>query len=294
MEKKVDFFIVGAPKCGTTALAEYLNQVEGAFIPEIKEPHFHCVEWEGFRRIKSEKEYSYLYKNAKNKKCGDASVWYLYSERSASIIKEYNQDAKVIIMIRRPFDAAVSLHSQLLFSGREDEIDFVKAWKLQDARKRGEGVPKNAIVPEHLLYRSVYDYSEQIKRYYSAFGRDSVKVIFFEDFVDNTENIFLEVCSFLNLEYVGNLAFERVNSNRYHRYPKLMLFLMRPPQPLRYFKEFLKRNILKNKPFLRGFYKKMSVKKERNNIEGSEKENIEQEFSQVHKDMAEMFGRVPW
>ncbi|MCH9035408.1 MAG: sulfotransferase [Planctomycetes bacterium] len=37
---KPDFFIVGAPKCGTTSLYEYLRQHPEVFMSRIKEPHF--------------------------------------------------------------------------------------------------------------------------------------------------------------------------------------------------------------------------------------------------------------
>ena len=35
-----DFFIVGAPKCGTTAMFYYLKQHPEIFMPEQKEPRF--------------------------------------------------------------------------------------------------------------------------------------------------------------------------------------------------------------------------------------------------------------
>ena len=37
---KPDFFIVGALKCGTTSLYEYLRQHPEVFMSRIKEPHF--------------------------------------------------------------------------------------------------------------------------------------------------------------------------------------------------------------------------------------------------------------
>ncbi len=35
-----NLYIVGAPKCGTTSVAEYLRKHPQVFIPEMKEPHF--------------------------------------------------------------------------------------------------------------------------------------------------------------------------------------------------------------------------------------------------------------
>ena len=38
--QKPDFFIVGAPKCGTTSLYYYLRQHPQIFMPDYKEPHY--------------------------------------------------------------------------------------------------------------------------------------------------------------------------------------------------------------------------------------------------------------
>jgi len=40
MEKWPNFFIVGAPKAGTTSLYEYLRKIPGVYMSAIKEPHF--------------------------------------------------------------------------------------------------------------------------------------------------------------------------------------------------------------------------------------------------------------
>ena len=37
-----NFFIIGAPKAGTTALAHYLSEHEKVFFSNIKEPFFWC------------------------------------------------------------------------------------------------------------------------------------------------------------------------------------------------------------------------------------------------------------
>jgi hypothetical protein len=48
--KLPDFFLVGAPKAGTTALYRYLDQHPGIYMSPIKEPHFLAdeIRWENF------------------------------------------------------------------------------------------------------------------------------------------------------------------------------------------------------------------------------------------------------
>ena len=35
-----NFFIVGAPRAGTTSLYEYLRRIPGVFMPSVNEPHY--------------------------------------------------------------------------------------------------------------------------------------------------------------------------------------------------------------------------------------------------------------
>jgi hypothetical protein len=46
---KPNFFIVGAPKCGTTPLYEYLKDHPNVFMPQLKEPHFFAENMRGRR-----------------------------------------------------------------------------------------------------------------------------------------------------------------------------------------------------------------------------------------------------
>ena len=44
MSRLPDFFIIGAPKAGTTSLYHYLDQHPEVFMSAIKEPHFFAAE----------------------------------------------------------------------------------------------------------------------------------------------------------------------------------------------------------------------------------------------------------
>lgn len=48
-----NFFIVGAPKCGTTAWATYLSNHPDIFVPKAKEPHFFTTDHANYRWSKS-------------------------------------------------------------------------------------------------------------------------------------------------------------------------------------------------------------------------------------------------
>ena len=88
---KPNFFIVGAPKCGTTAWAHYLSSHPEIYFPSAKEPHFFNTDQPNFRWAKTEEEYATYFANCGNKRVvAEASVQYLYSTCAARNISEYN------------------------------------------------------------------------------------------------------------------------------------------------------------------------------------------------------------
>lgn len=139
---KPDFFIAGAPKCGTIAMCAYLAQNPNIFIPRNTEPNFFASDLTGKRTIRTEAEYLNLFRDGGGKLCGEGSTWYLFSKRAAKEIYDFNPDAKIIIMLREPVEFLRSLHNQLLFDGNEDIEDFQEALRAEQSAGR-----ENAYLP---------------------------------------------------------------------------------------------------------------------------------------------------
>lgn len=260
--KKVDLFIFGAPKCGTTAMVDYLGQHPSVFFPNIKEPHFFCTDFDAFRRIRSGQEYADLYPfdNEEIKVFGDASVWYLYSKNAAKNVFDYNPNAKIVVMLRNPVEMLPSLHTQLIFSGRENIQSFDAAWQHVEKRKIGHALPPHVIEPSHLYYDEVCKYFEQISRLYEFFPKESCKIIFFEDFKRDPQLCTREILAFVGLKEDYKLEVSVVNKARKHRYPWLSSFIRNPPFPLSLIKRALKSiPIIKKTTPLRGLYSIMST-----------------------------------
>ena len=59
-----NFFIVGAPKCGTTALSEYLREHPNAFLCQPKEPHYFATDFPTHRYVTKEEAYLKLFREA--------------------------------------------------------------------------------------------------------------------------------------------------------------------------------------------------------------------------------------
>lgn len=212
--KKPNFFIIGAPKCGTTALSEYLRGHPSVFFSDPKEPHFFN---EDFANGIAETMCDYLryFEGAAegHAAVGEGSVFYLRSKVAVPNILSFQPDARFIVMLRNPVDIAYSLHSRAVYALDEDVTNFAEAWRLQAERKHGRYLPRLCREPKVFLYGEMCLLGDQMERLYMTASRERVKVIFFEDFVEDTRNVYEDVLSFLSLESDGRASFPPENTN---------------------------------------------------------------------------------
>lgn len=185
------FFIVGAPKCGTTSMAQYLNQHPEIFVLR-GEPHFFGSDIEYNKPRLSPKQYAALCRNAGGKRlCGDRSTWYLYSRTAATEIQACNPDARIIAMLRHPAEMLHSLHAHHYQRGQRDDIENLgEALAAEPGRRRGQRIPANARFAESLYYSEIARYSEQLQRYFAAFGRERVKIVLFDDLKSDPAGVY--------------------------------------------------------------------------------------------------------
>lgn len=228
-----DFFIVGAFKCGTTAMYEYLRQHPQIFMPFHKEPLFFGDDLTRRYGRMTREQYEALFRDAKpGQRTGEASAWYLYSRSAAREISEASPQARIIVMLRNPVDVMSAQHSQLLFNVEEDIVDFGEALEAEPARRRGERLPPGPLRVENLYYRESVRFAEQLERYIQTFGRDRVHVIVFEDFRDRTAETYRGVLQFLGVDPAFAPDFEVRNPNKRVRFPLLQRLVYQPPGPL--------------------------------------------------------------
>jgi hypothetical protein len=231
--RKPDFFIVGAPKCGTTALFDYLGQHPEIFVSEAKELHYFGTDLILPGMEIEEKIYRALFAPAQTeKRVGDASGWYLFSARAAIEIKEFHPAANIIIMLRNPVDMIYSLHSQRLYSGTEDIEDFQAAIEAEEDRRRGARSPKHSWIRRGLFYLEVAKYTAQVKRYVDVFGWGKIKVIIFDDFISNPQRTYQETLEFLEVDCGFEPVIRVVNPNKRARSRIAQDLLDRRPPPL--------------------------------------------------------------
>src|SRR6204780_4818563 len=148
-----DFFIVGQPKSGTTALYEMLRSHPQIYMPDMKEPLFFASDLRPYLKEGGSvaqkpqfpatyDEYLSLFEPATaEQRIGEASSSYLRSRVAASAIAEAQPAARIIAILREPAGLLRSLHLQRLQEKIETEPDLEIALSLEDSRRRGIGVP---------------------------------------------------------------------------------------------------------------------------------------------------------
>jgi Sulfotransferase domain len=229
--RKPDFFIVGAPKCGTTALYRCLEAHPQVFVPERKEIHCFGTDLYSPTYVRNLDQYLALFQEGSDaKRIGEASVWYLFSKLAAAEIKQFSCHASVLIMLRNPVDMVYSLHSQHLYNGTENIADFGEALGAEADRKKGNRLPMNLNARERLFYREVAQYTDQVRRYLETFGCDSVKVIIYDDFKNDAPTICRQVFEFLNVDASIEPEIGIVNQNKRLRSKAVQSILDQPPK----------------------------------------------------------------
>ena len=235
MTNKPNLFIVGAPKCGTTALTEYLKKHPNVYMSSQKEPHYFACNFPKHRVVDSLLDYERLFEAAgpECKVVGEASALYMYSGSAIERIREYNQDSRLIVMLRNPIDFVHSFHMQALYDGDEDQRDFKTAWNLQKERSQGKRIPPRCRAPALLQYANMGSLGSQLARVYAIFPRHQVLVVIFDDFITQTSVCYRSVLHFLGLEDDGRSDFPPVNVNKAHRSFLLAQLAHYPPARLR-------------------------------------------------------------
>lgn len=225
-------FIVGAPKCGTTAWVNYLSSHPDIEFSSKKEPHFFCEDFINFRWARSLEEYQSYFSHVspRTKIIGEASVMYLYSESAAINIRKYNPDAKIIIILRNYVDFLKSYHQQLLNNLDEDETDFAKAWLKQTTRKQGQDVPRFCRESKFLYYKDVCSFGAQLEKYYDVFPKDQIRVLWLDHWIRDPHKTYLEIMEFLEIGNDGREKFEKINAAKTHRNMVIDRLVKRPPK----------------------------------------------------------------
>lgn len=208
-----DFVIAGAPRCGTTAVYQALQQHPDVFWTAIKEPHYFAFDYVDRRPVENAELYDSIYKHARDGQLRvDASVLYLSSREALPAIMQRRPDAKIIVLVRDPVDLFVSWHNQCLATLDEDVRDPQQAWRLQEERAAGRSLPKCCHEPLTLQYRTICSLGSQVKRLFEVVPEKQRLILLFDDLQRDPRAEYKRVVDFLGIVDDGESAFDAANA----------------------------------------------------------------------------------
>lgn len=262
-----NFIIAGATRSGTTSLYNYLIQHPEIEFPKLKEPrYFSCIELKlpqkgpgdetvDKKLILTLQEYEKLYNGIRGyPRIGDASSEYLYHyDPAAEHIRKILGDVPIIISLRNPIDRAYSAFNNLVRDGRETE-NFDNALKLEEKR-----ISENWDMMWH--YKNVGLYFKQVRKYMELFS--NVKILIFEEFINNKSYWIEDVLKFLNVS--TNVELDVSTAYSHSGKPRNKLFSLLMNRRLKYIYP-IREAIIRRAPrkVLESISKKLLVKDEIN------------------------------
>jgi hypothetical protein len=225
-----NFFIVGSPRCGTTALYTYLQDHPQVFMSTPKEP------WYFSSTAMAEAAYLDLFAEGSGAKAiGEGSTNYIFVSGALEKVKAFAPDARILAVVRNPLEAVPSLHSHNHWTGTENVDDITRAWDLQAARADGKSLPPKASanhgqLASFLQYSDAQMHGRNLERAFSIFPREQVKVIVFDDIKESPRDVYASVLAHLGLDFHERTKFGVKNEALSHGSgPSLSKVLMNSP-----------------------------------------------------------------
>jgi hypothetical protein len=209
------FFIIGAPKAGTTSLHHYLAQHPQVQMSEPKEPRFFAGPENGLPyppdKVETAAEYEALFDAAAPVR-GESSTDYAFHPRRAGVparIRETVPEARFVYMVRDPVARSVShykMAAALLGERRS----------LSDALREDLAEPRSRLIAPSL-------YATQLELYHQSFDPERILVVDQDDLRRRRQETLAEIFAFLDLDPAAapDLAGEEemLQSERWRRHP---------------------------------------------------------------------------
>jgi hypothetical protein len=196
-----DFLIIGAQRCGTTSLYNYLLKHPRVSGPRRKELHFFDLHFhkgmEWYRRQFGRHGAQWV--------TGEASPYYIFHPHAARRVADSVPWTRLIVLLRNPVDRAYS-HYWHEVRLRREPLSFEDALHAEQARLHGEldkmisNENYNSFNYREYSYVSRSTYIDQIRTWMSLFDASQMLIIKSEDLYEDTEATYRTVTDFLGIQ----------------------------------------------------------------------------------------------
>ena len=241
---RLGFMIVGAMRCGTTALARFLSQHPEIAMSSPKEVHLfdrpdYSPDW---TPAQIDARYRHAFKEGAGVRIrGEATPIYLFFPEIARELKRYNPSLKLIVLLRDPVERALSAYYFQKRRGREPRplplallIEPLRLRRCPNPRRMGSRT-------RVCSYRRRGLYSLQLRNLYRFFDREQVLIVCTRDLARRHDATLRRVFTFLGVTGEVRIPPETVNpADRGGKRHRLVSWLLR----LSYLAEFVRMRAL--------------------------------------------------
>ena len=216
---KPNLFVPGAAKSGTTSLHNLLNQHPEICMSSVKEPGYWKNEkFKDFKNIEKE-NYSNLFIKSKHKIFGESTTAYMYYDTFINNINSnYKVSPKFIFILRNPIDRFNSHFWWIKGLGLEKS-------NFQEALSKDQNNEFKAYNYYPKYYFQFGLYAKWLKRFYNCFDRSNIKIIIFEDLINNQLKTANSCFEFLGLKKLDTISNHTSNQTALLKNPELYHFL---------------------------------------------------------------------
>ncbi len=229
-----DFIIIGAGKCGTSSLYNYLVQHPNIYSAKIKEINYFIRRWTKWYRPNFPTIFQKFYVKKFLKEpflTGEASPFYLLHPDVPKKVHEKIPKVKLIILLRNPIERAFSQYNQWEKTDFEN-LSFEEAIKSEkiktsyDWRNYTDEESSDSRINVKYSYLEGGLYYEQIKRWLDVFPRNQILILKAEDFFSYPSKISSQVFEFLGVSSYEIDSAKKFNVGKYdHIEPDTEKFL---------------------------------------------------------------------
>lgn len=214
-----DFIIIGAQKCGTTSLYNYLIQHPQIVSAATKEVHFFDLNFEKGRAWYLA-QFPELEQNQDKTITGEASPYYIFHPLVPQRIYQMLPQVKLIVLLRDPVARAISHYYHEVRLGYET-LSLEDAIAREPIRLQGEAEKMLAdqiqysFNHQHYSYLARGTYVEQLKAWMSFFPKKQFLILKSEELDSQPSTILRQVLDFLELPDYQLSEYGRYNTGEY-------------------------------------------------------------------------------
>lgn len=179
-----DFLVVGAAKSGTTSLARHLRTHPDVYIPLKKELHF--FNNDANFALGPEWYAAQFADGASAAQVGEATPTYMYNPLAVERMHDLVPGARLMVMLRHPVERAYSHYWHMCALGLE--------------RRPFDAVIADPDAEAAYGYVARGRYAEQLRRLYSRFPPEQVRVILLDDLEGDPATVMGGVCRYLGID----------------------------------------------------------------------------------------------